>query len=208
MNRKEKIGYIWDYYKLWIIGGCGVLILFVTILIQTLGIHKDTFLQVTLVNADTVTVDNSSLFDDFEKEYCDSAFEKIQVEASLQMKKNDAGSLSGSSYQVLSAEFLTGEIDLLVSDRETFEYLATTNCFGNLEDLLSKDEVEQYEPYFVYAKDAETGKNYPVGISLTDCPKFVNENFYQQEAVIGIGALSSHSENAVSMLGYLFQKKS
>jgi hypothetical protein len=205
MNRKEKIGYIWDYYKFWIIGGCGALILLVLILIQTVGIHKDISLQVTMVNADAITVDNSKLFDTYEKEYCDSKFEKIQVEATLKLKKNDTGTFSGSSYQVLSAEFLSGQIDTFISDRETFDFLAANNTFANLEDKLSKEDLAKYKPYFVYEKDAKTGKDYPVGISLTNCPKFAKEKFYQNEAVIGIGALSSQSDNAIQMIAYLFQ---
>ena len=206
MNRKEKIGYIWDYYKVWIIGGCGALILLIVILIQTAGIHKDISLQVTMVNADTITVDNSKLFDAYEKEYCDPRFEKISVEATLQLKKNNTGALSGSSYQVLSAEFLSGQIDVFISDSDTFDFLSATNAFANLEDKLSKEDLEKYRPYFVYTKDEKTGKDYPAGVSLADCPKFVKEKFYQKDAVIGIGTLSSHSENALLMIAYLFQK--
>lgn len=208
MKWKEKIGYIWDYYKLWILGGCAAIVLLVAILFQTVGIHKDISLQVTMVNADAIMVDNSKLFKAYEKEYCDSKFEKIQVEATFKLKKNDTGTYSGSSYQVLSAEFLSGQIDTFISDRETFDFLATNNTFANLTDKLTKEELEKYKPYFVYAKDAKTGKEYPVGISLNNCPKFAKENFYQTEAVIGIGALSSQTGNARQMIAYLFQNKS
>ena len=37
-------------------------------------------MQITIVNADTVNVENSKLFDIFEETYCDTEYEELEVE--------------------------------------------------------------------------------------------------------------------------------
>jgi hypothetical protein len=202
---KQKAEYIWDYYKIRVIGVCLGMVAFICILMQTVGIHKDTCLQVTLVNADSVTVNESSLFDIYEKTYCDPKYEKVEIESFLQIKPGIGGNLTGSSYQVLCAKFLAGEIDLFLSDRKTFEYLATTDCFADLQKVLPKEKIEKYRRYFIYGTNKKTGKSYPVGISLAGCSKLTKAKFYQGEAAAGIGSISSNPKNAVKMLDYLFE---
>jgi hypothetical protein len=203
MNWKQRIGYIWDYYKLWIFGGIIVALLLGAAFHSALTIHKDIYLQITLVNADSITVEDSTLFDDFEKKYCDTKFEKLEVASNIKLKQNDTGAYSGSGYQVLSAQLLAGEIDAFIADKDTLLYLADTDCFVSLKELLSDQELEQYKDYLVYAKDSKTNETYPVGISLDASQLFAGKHYYQESAVIGVPALSKQSENAVKLIEYL-----
>lgn len=206
MTWKQKVNYLWTYYKFWILGGLLSITLILWALVYSTGIHKDTYMQITLVNADAVNVQNSKLFDVFEENYCDTEYEELEVEAMLKINSDDGSQLSGTSYQVLSGKFLVGEIDLFISDINTFIYLSSNHCFVNLEEILSKDEIEKYQKYFVYQTDEETKEQYPSGISLRESFKFQKENFYQVEAVVGIGSIASNKENALQFLNYLFDE--
>lgn len=206
MNCKQKIVYIWTYYRFWILGGILAIAMIVYALIGSMGIHKDTYLQITMVNADTVNVESSNFFDNFEELYCDRDYEKIEVDAMLRINPMNGSQLSGTAYQVLSGKFLVGEIDVFISDIDTFTYLSQNHCFTNLEEILGK-EAEKYRQYFIYQTDKETDEQYPAGISLRDCDKFNKENFYRAEAVWGIGSIASNKENAVKFLNYLFESK-
>lgn len=206
MTWKQKLNYFWTYYKYRILGGLICIAIIVYALIYSIGIHKDTYMQITIVNADAVNVENSKLFDIFEETYCDTEYEELEVEAMLKINMDDSSQLTGTSYQVLSGKFLIGEIDLFISDINTFTYLSQNHCFANLEEILSKNEIEKYQKYFVYQTDEEDGEQYPAGISLKESIKFQKENFYQEEAVMGIGSTASNQENTVKMLSFLFDE--
>ncbi len=49
----------------------------------------------------------------------------------------------------------TGSINAQIAETETFEQYAQFECYFNLEDIMSPEQIEKYRPYFYYT-DAAT----------------------------------------------------
>lgn len=205
MELKARIQYVLDYYKVFLIGGILLLGIFIYALIQTFGIHKDTVLHVTLVNADEITVSDSSFFDTFFQTYFDPRLEKMDVSSNLNISIEEAGMESGTAYQVLSAQILTGEVDALITDKAVFSSLALGGALADVRDILSEDEIAQYEEFFVYTTDEETGETYPAGISLAKSETFTKEEFLKEPAVMGVGVTSKNRVTSEMLLHYIME---
>ena len=60
-----------------------------------------------------------------------------------------------ANQQKMVAMMQTGTIHAQIAETETFEEYAQFECYYNLEDVLSTEQIEKYRPYFYYT-DAAT----------------------------------------------------
>lgn len=205
MSLRSRIQYIWMYYKIWILGSALILFIIGYAFYATSGIHKDTVINVTLVNADEIMVSDSRLFDEFIATYFDPNLEKAEIAANLNISLDDSGTASGTAVQVLSAQILSGEIDALISDQDVITYLASGGSLANLEEVFEPAELDKYQDWLVYATDEASGDSYPVGISLEESSRFRAEHFMSEPAILGVGITSVNAEAVDMLLEYLME---
>lgn len=209
MNWKEKIGYVFDYYKWWVLGGVVLIGVLIYALHYSVQIHPDTIAGVTLVNADTITVEESDWLENYIEENNISKTDRILVDASLAIHMDGSNPTSSQSYQVLSAELLSSEIDLLITDQDTFEYINSAGTMMPLTELLSQEQLEMYSEQLIYLENSATKKVEPVGISMENCSTLKEEHFFKEDGkiiVAGIPTLSEHQEEAVKLVMYLLRE--
>lgn len=206
MSFQSKVQYIWTYYKLWIFGAIVILFILGYAIYTTMGIHKDAVINVTFVNADEITVSESSLFDEFIDTHFDPKLDCADVSANFHISLSDSGTASGTAVQVLSAQILSGEIDALISDKDIIHYMASGGSLANLTDVFSKELLEKYQSQLIYATDEESGESYPVGISLNESSRFQDEHFMSEPAVLGVGITSEHMDAVEMFVDYLMSE--
>lgn len=231
---KQKISYIWEYYK-WHIIVPILAIIAITSYIVTLVTRPAIILNGVMLNihniesADT----NEILLTDFYKEQeVDTKEEEITLNTNLYYSLDNPSSNYESS-QVLMAWLAAGQLDFITGDAVSLTDLAYKEYFTDLRDYLTEEQFAKYEPYFlymdydVYKKRSELMKNIDDAsvIELPDCTKpeemkdpipvmidmsqseKLKEVYGNTSEVLafGITANETHKEMTIAFLDYLME---
>lgn len=155
---KQKITYIWDYYKWHII----IPILVVSFIIWYI-VHiitaPDIILNGVLVNAykTETSISSEELLEDFYKEQkIDLKEEEINLNTSMYISA-DNDSANYESLQALMAWHAADSLDFIAGDAPALTELAYRGYFPDLREMLTEEQIAKYEPYFLYMdKDVYT----------------------------------------------------
>lgn len=158
MNTKEKIAYLWDYYKVHVLVAAAVIALASTFIYQYVN-NKDYGFYATLVNA-TITDQNHDLAEEWMAQFqeyaaIDPEEYLVYIDTSVVLSQDMSSQYSISNEEKMFAMAQVGAINSIIAETETFERYAQFEYFYNLESILSPEQIEKYRPYFYYT-DAAT----------------------------------------------------
>ena len=176
---KYKLKYYVHYYKWHVIIGI-ILVLFTFSLIKSIVTKKDVAFEAIFVNshqapevtefAEKINVDLTKFAVIFDTTY------------DIHPAEEYADQLSFVNSQKLMANLSIGEIDSLVCDKSTAEYLKNQQFYADLEDIFGTDFVkemnDQGKILYLNYEDGETGEvfpPFPVGIDISDS-NLIKEN--------------------------------
>ena len=177
---KQKISYIWDYYKWHIMIPLIVVIALISFIVN-LVTKPDIILNGVMLNVYNMESESSpaDLLPDFYKEQkIDSKEEEINLNSNLYYSVDNLNT-NYQTMQVLMAWLSADQLDFVTGDATSLTDLAYKDYFTDLRDYFTEDELAKYEPYFLYIdydvflKRAEMANNMEdvSGIELPDCTK-------------------------------------
>lgn len=208
LEPKERLPYIWEYYKLAIIGGVAG-ILFVAYIIKQIVMPEPTSLMdLMIVNVDGEGVMDTTLFDDFltDAGYSTDDY-KLAVNTNLNVRAGKDG-LDGdvNSIQVLYTLFAADGVDAFMSGEDVFRAIAKNEMFVPLDKVADAETIEKYKDQLVYAVDDETGEEYAVGIILKDNKKVEDAGFFfERPQVIGFTGTDEDKTVQKQFLEYMLK---
>lgn len=207
LSKKKKLEYIWDYYKLHIIGTI-LAVLALSSLIYTMFIRvPDTnFCGVAIYGQFLSALNTDKMTADLNKElhlpehtsvqlqnfYSDST--DVMVEADLNQKFNT---------YVYALEF-----HLLLSNAENTKNFTQVEYTTPITDYLSTEKVNELRQkgLILDAKDPETGELKPYGISLKNSKILKKYNLFQNDTpYISFVPIVDNTENTLKTLDVLMK---
>lgn len=201
MKKSEVAGFIWDYYKWWIIGGI-VVIVIAGNLIYHFATYKSPAVEIALVNS--ANQENEPDFSKFMDKYgYDKSKQKVafQNTFSVDLKNGSTGNMY--TFEALQTQIAAGGIDVIAADKEVYLYLAKQQAAADLSDYLPAELMKKYEKDIVYVTDPDTKKKYPGGIWLQNNKWMDSYGFYPKGCVVGIVNGSGRTTAAKQMLQYI-----
>ncbi len=208
LSKKKKLEYIWDYYKLHIIGTI-LAVLALSSLIYTMFIRvPDTnFCGVAIYGQFLSALNTDKMTADLNKElnlpehtsvqlqnfYSDST--DVMVEADLNRKFNT---------YVYALEF-----HLLLSNAENTKNFTQVEYTAPITDYLSAEKVDELKKkgLVLDAKDPETGELKPYGISLKNSKILKKYNLFQNDTpYISFVPIVDNTENTLKALDILMEE--
>ncbi len=200
MSKKEKAAYIWDYYHWAILGTAVLIIILASVVHDVTKFRKETAVEITMVGADSGAVENSTYFDAYLTE---NGYDPKLTEVTV----NDALSTSAGSsvLQVLDAQVMTGDIDILISTQDVFETMSKGGVYEDLSTLLPADLLEKYKADLISTESEDQKKTIISGIRISGDTGIGRQNFFTGDAVAGIPVNAGHQEDAVKMLTYMLE---
>lgn len=208
LSGREKVAYLWDYYKWWFIFGGIFIFVSVYSLPGIIENHKEPVLYAAFVNTQIVSQENTSLMEDFvEAEGFDMKGKRIVLDTSLMINRNKADSVSMQCNQKLIALLSSHTLDVLVCDEENFQFYAENGCFQSLEEVLPEDLFERLRPYMLTCDSDKGDTEIYYGIDVGGSEVLAKEGAYQVEPIFTICTNAKRTENAVKFLEYLMGDK-
>lgn len=218
-TEREKVGamtpraaaeYIWQYYKLWIIGFL-CLVWFLTFAVTRYRqAHPDHWIYITFANTRAQIGDESEFWQGYVDYTGYDARAKAVTfnnEAYFDYAKDQG---RGNVYYELFVGFTdSGVLDAVTMNPGALTALGQT---GRLLDL-NREECasirEKYGDRFLYTQpfDEEYGTDLvPVGIDISDSVLVKRYHAYTEGCALGIGALSGHIDAVELFLDYIYQE--
>ncbi len=177
---KQKAAYFWEYYKWYVIVPVIVIVFLGTTIYQKVT-APEIILNGILLNTYNANSEEPSqkVIDDFSKlQEIDTKEYEVTLNTSMSFVANDtSGTANYESVQALMAWVAAGSVDFISGDHAAMTDLAYNGYFVDLREFLSDDEIQKYEPYFLYI-DTATSKaldqalenyNDDSSVSIPDC---------------------------------------
>ena len=199
-DRRSKIQFVWDYYKIPIIVLLSVLSLFLIIKISNIG-RKDASMYVVLLNNDSSLVEcDSGVFDEVLKDSSiDLKGKTVDVNDKLMLGFEDNEKADIETLQILTALFTISDLDLYVADQKYFDYFAEDGGYCDLSRLIDKELLEKVSSDLYYLEDSN-GYKYVAGIILHKGSILHEANYYHDDVIMGVTANANNMDVAIEFI--------
>ncbi|MBQ9036434.1 MAG: hypothetical protein IJ115_03125 [Erysipelotrichaceae bacterium] len=204
---EKKIQFIWDYYKIPIITVTVVVAILIISAISNIG-RQNTKMYVVLLNNDSLvsecdeTVFNRML----ENGGIDMSKSKVDVNKDLSLGREHNEAADMETLQVLTALFSISDLDVYVADKENFDYFVKEDGFANLNVLLDRNLLEEYEDDLYVYQDSR-GNTVTGGIILHSDSLLHKAGYYHDDVIIGIVGRAVNLDEAVTFVNELLRSR-
>ena len=201
---KEKIQYIWMYFKIPIIVAFFV-IGFGTFLIVRIATNiPDNWLTVTFANTTARAGTGSEIWKDF-TEYAgyDLKQKKVEFNAESYFDYLQNQARGNAYYNAFVSLADAGEIDAITMSKDSLAALGQSGRLFDLNDEACASLKKKYADRFIYytpVDDEEHTAPIPVGIDVSDSLLVTKYKVYSGDCALGVGA---HSENIKEIEDFL-----
>lgn len=199
-DRRSKIQFVWDYYKIPIIFIVTILSLALIIRISNIG-RKDASMYVVLLNNDSSLVEcDAKVFDKvLENSSIDLKGKEVDVNDKLMLGFEDNEKADIETLQILTALFTISDLDLYVADQKYFDYFAEDGGYCDLSRLIDKELLEKVSSDLYYLEDSN-GYKYVAGIILHKGSILHEANYYHDDVIMGVTANANNMDVAIEFI--------
>lgn len=236
---KKKLEYFWEYYKWQTMIGI-LVVLFICGYIHTIVTDTENVLMGIMINTysteDGVT---DSLKEGYYEKYdIDSSKYDVVFDNTRTYSVSGKAGVSTSNDEarsIILSKTGSGQLDFMTGDLESMTDLAYSDLFVDLREILTEEQLKEYEPYLLYIDKTimdtilEASANYedigevvipgcsepekmddpvPVLIDMSSSDKFDEIYQYDVETLV-FGATDGipHVENTVKFIEYAMEQK-
>ena len=208
---KEKIQYIWMYFKIPIIIALFV-IGFGTFLIVRIATNiPDNWLTVTFANTTARAGTGSEIWKDF-TEYAgyDLKQKKVEFNAESYFDYLQNQARGNAYYNAFVSLADAGEIDAITMSKDSLAALGQSGRLFDLNDEACASLKEKYADRFIYytpVNDEEHTAPIPVGIDVSDSLLVTKYQVYSGDCALGVGAHSENIKEVEDFLRFILEGK-
>lgn len=204
----ERASYIWGYYKLWIIAILTISFVLIWGVHHYVTTKAENWFFACFANTTADLGDGSEFWKDYAS-YAGYDLKKKNLIFDARCYCDPTGQTSGNVYfQMLIAYMDSGNLDVLVMEKDRLQTIGTSGRLMDLEDQRMRNIFERYRDRLVYCEPLKGDyekTSVPVGIDLSGTILTGEGSAYPDGAALGVNALTSHPEQVEVFLAYLFE---
>lgn len=205
-SMRKKIGYIWDYYKLWIIGAVALVGLIVYFTVVFVTREDNPVLDVVLVNNYDDVSDDSKLAQGFVSYVGEENLPgKVAFDNNAFFNLANNSDYKNSYYMKVLAYLEADTAQVVMCQYDNLIGLAKSGRLADLSDEKIGDICDKYKDRIVYYENDE-GVKVPVGIDVSDGYKAAGLTEYTDgKAYVGLSAYAESYEYAEKFVDYMVE---
>ncbi|MGI6510090.1 MAG: hypothetical protein ACOX1L_05905 [Erysipelotrichaceae bacterium] len=199
-SNKEKIQFIWDYYKIPIIVVLVTVSISLISFVSNLG-KENVAMYVVMVNS------NDQFF-----ECDDTVFARKLIEAGIDMEgkvvditadlilgQGNNQQAESETMQYLNALFTISDLDIFMAEEIYFELFVQQGAYADLNNYIEKDLLDKYCNDLYYYQNS-SGQLIPVGIVLHADSIIHKAGYYHNDVVLGICSRAMNMDAAIKFV--------
>ena len=198
LSTKKKVEFIYDYYKLPIIAVLlGIIILSYTV--YSIATKQDTYCNITYYGSNADSEELSTIKDTLnEKILSDDKKSTIFIESIFVSPDSNYGD-DPASTQAFAVKLAANEIDILLINKNYFNYFASQDMLLDLNSLPGFDSLNLSENDLIMAKDY-SGNEKLYGIKINNLNLLKDAIFDLDNTVLAIAISSQRNEQVLQVL--------
>ena len=201
LSGKKKIEFIYDYYKLPIIGAL-LAIIIISYMTYSFITKQDTYCNITYYGS-TINTDNFNKIKDTLNENILGDDKKYTIFTdTLLINSNLNYGDDPTTTQAFAIKLAANEIDILLVEKNNFEYFAANNMLLDLNSLEGFDSLNISEADLVTAED-QSGNNNLYGIKVDNLNLLKDSGFNNENTILSIAISSNRHEGVIKVLSEL-----
>lgn len=202
-TRKDKLIFLWDYYKVPIISAVLVLLIGSYSLISSLT-KKPVILYAVLLNSDSqiIEVESNVFIDELSKAGIDTKGKEVDINDYLTLGMDNKEEDDIETLQVLNALFTITDLDVFVGFKEDFDQFIDKDAFCDLSLLIDKELLEKNSAD-LYKYEDSSGNEIVGGIILHPGSSLHEARYYHSDVIIGVASNSVYMDNAIALIRQL-----
>ena len=212
MSFKDKIWYIWEYYKFPIIGVLLAIAFIASIGTALYNNRFETGLSCVILNSTTGTLSGEN---DPADHYFEQGFRpyagipedvKIVVDHSMSITFDDSAmnEFAYAEMAKLTAMISSKELDVLIGKKDTMDHYAGLGGFADLKELLPPEVYDKIKDNIYTVTDEETGEDVACGLSIKNTDFQKKTGLSIDEPVLAVLSNSTHTDTCVALICYVF----
>ena len=204
LDYKQKLAYIWGYYKGLIIG-LSIAIFLAAVTVPTIIInHQPMILYTVFLNSRLLGQADTDIKEQF-LEYAgiEKGRRQLVLNTAMSIHHHSAvpSPATATSVQALASLFATRTVDVIVCDVNNFAFYVERDVFMDLEPYIPPE----WSDYKVTARDAQ-GNTGVFGLSLERSQILLDENAFSEPPIFTIVANAQNMETAVEFMFFLMSE--
>jgi hypothetical protein len=209
-SNKARVEYIWQYYKLWIIGIACAIFLIVYMIYRWQTALTENWFYITYTNTYAEVGDGSELWDGY-VDYTgyDTTVKNVEFNNISYFDCATNNATGNEYYEVFVAHVDAGTLDAVTMEEDSLVALGASGRLMDLNDARCSSILEKYGDRLIYCEpydeEYELDK-VPVGIDVSDSILMTKYNIYPDNCVLGIGANAEHLDAVEQFLDYIFEE--
>lgn len=202
-DRKSRMQFIWDYYKVSILTVLFLLIVALIALLGSIG-KADVKMYAVLLNSDSLVAEcDDTVFEKFlEDAGIDMKGKRVDINASLALGKDYSEIEDAQTLQVLTALFTVSELDIFVADEERFVMFIDQDGFCDLSKYIEEDILSRHAEDLYRYEDSK-GNTIIGGIILHEGSPIHKAGYYHDDVILGVVAGADHMDEAIAFVKQL-----
>lgn len=202
-----KLQYIWDYYKLWIIGAVCLVAFVIYFVVARAMTPNDNWFYITIANTQADVGNKSELWEDF-VEYTGYDTREKNVYFNNNCFFDPFSEKVNQYYTYFVAYVDAGTLDLIAMEKEDIEELGTR---GRLLDLSRPEAAEimnLYADRLIYATPVDeeySTEPVPIGIDLSDTVLVSKYHIYPDSCAVGVSSNCPHMDAVLKFLSFVLE---
>lgn len=206
MSNRDKLWYIWEYYKLPIIGTVIAVFVIISFASAVYSNRFDNALYIMILNDKSGGNNHTDELADALDSYLNlGKNEQVTIDDSLSVTYDGSTSEMGyASLAKITALITTKDLDIIIGDTASMDHFGSLSAFSNLEEELPADVYHLVRDHLYYAKGSD-GSSYPCAIVL-DESRFPKESgVILKPPYLALLSNSQHKEASFALIRYLFE---
>lgn len=209
MSFREKIDYIWTYYKAQIIIAALVIAFVVSLVHHLITGNQESILYSMVINSDALQSDDSApqVYMDFMSEKgLDPKDYKVDYHTGLNVALDEYGEVRDMQiFSVVATLLMSGTVDHIMTNEEVVVMLGEIGYIMPMEEYLPQEKIDAYdkEGKIIYGSHPDTKKKTAFGVSLADSEKMKEADLFSFSPVFATIYRAPHLDNSIDFLYYL-----
>lgn len=206
---KQRIEYLWDYYRWHFIVAIVALLIIVATVSESIQ-QKDPLLSVIMLNTTTSLTDTTGTgFEEFFQKYGYEYFDgALEMKRDLYFYGKESTSYEDyENYEILLALLLGGKCEVFMGTGDVYLEFVNQGYFVDLSEALSDELLDMYEGQIIYSEDMGELDPYPCVIELSDNQWLKENNYYNEKCYFGILKSADTPEVAADFADFLLNYK-
>ncbi len=206
LPRGEKAWYIWEYYKIHICVLAFVIMFAGSMLSNILNPEK-IYLQNASINLyDINQQEPEPLTTAFHDTMQLGEYDTVSIHP-FYLTFDDMGAENDYyTVQKLQVMVAAKELDLLFTNKNSFEQMSLMGIYGNLEEMLPEDLWDSVKDSAIYLTDPDTGVDYAAALDITNSPVIKDCEFLSDTVFVCMSPTAPNIEHCIEMLEYIYSR--